>query len=287
MQSLICYKTMPYWNSRTLPEAFKQKHNTQEGTWAKLTITHGSLDFAMLAENGAVIETYTFSVDNQPPFIDPQAWHRIVACSDDLECQLAFYCQPELYYHKKHSMTPTHSEVINATRYINSGKALDLGCGVGRNSLYLNLLGFDVTSYDKNSQSIDSLNNMIREESLQNITADIFNINEDRIEDNYDLILSTVVFMFLDKNQVPIIISNMQDKTNKGGYNLIVAAMSTEDYPCSMPFSFTFKENELNDYYAGWDVIKYNQDIGQLHKTDAEGNRIKLRFATLLAKKPE
>ena len=30
---------------------------------------------------------------------------------------------------------------------------------------------------------------------------------------------------------------------------------------------------------------KYNGDVGQLHKTDAAGNRISLRFATLLARK--
>ncbi|NEN68144.1 tellurite methyltransferase, partial [Escherichia coli] len=27
-------------------------------------------------------------------------------------------------------------------------------------------------------------------------------------------------------------------------------------------------------------------DVGELHRTDASGNRIKLRFATLLARKP-
>ncbi|STY64791.1 Tellurite resistance protein TehB homolog [Mannheimia haemolytica] len=37
----------------------------------------------------------------------------------------------------------------------------------------------------------------------------------------------------------------MQKNTKVGGYNLIVCAMSTDDYPCPMPFSFTFKEGEL------------------------------------------
>jgi len=38
MQELICYKHMPVWNSSTLPAAFQEKHNTKEGTWAKLQI---------------------------------------------------------------------------------------------------------------------------------------------------------------------------------------------------------------------------------------------------------
>ena len=92
--------------------------------------------------------------------------------------------------------------------------------------------------------------------------------------------------MFLDRDRVPAIIENMQNHTNSGGYNLIVAAMSTEDVPCPVNFSFTFKENELRDYYQGWEFIKYNEEMGELHKTDANGNRIKMKFVTMLAKKP-
>lgn len=62
--------------------------------------------------------------------------------------------------------------------------------------------------------------------------------------------------------------------------------MSAGDYPCPLPFSFTFQEDELSRYYEAWEVVKHDRDIGKLHKTDEEGKRIKLRFATLLARKP-
>ncbi len=90
--------------------------------------------------------------------------------------------------------------------------------------------------------------------------------------------------MFLQPERIPHIISNMQECTLPGGYNLIISAMSTDDFPCTVPFSFTFQSGELKDYYQDWAILKYNEDVGQLHKTDAQGNRIKLRFATLLAK---
>ncbi|MBA0168788.1 SAM-dependent methyltransferase TehB [Pectobacterium sp. CFBP8739] len=286
MQDLICYKKMPQWNSQTLPAAFQEKHNTQEGTWAKLTVFKGEMAFSMLTEDGETLETFRFSEQNQPPFVEPQAWHRIVSFSDDLECQLSFFCSAEDFYHKKYGLTRTHSEVINAVQYIKPGKTLDLGCGGGRNSLYLNRRGFDVTACDKHEQSIDSLNNIIKSEALENIRAGVYNINLAEIKEQYDFILSTVVLMFLERDRIPHIISNMQDSTVNGGYNLIIAAMSTEDCPCPMPFSFTFQEGELKNYYADWEILKYNEDMGELHKTDAHGNRIKLRFATLLARKP-
>lgn len=169
---------------------------------------------------------------------------------------------------------------------VRPGKTLDLGCGSGRNSLYLNLLGFDVTAVDKNGDSIRHLQQLIEQEELQNISASSYNINEASLDNHYDFILSTVVLMFLQPERIPYIINNMQECTLAGGYNLIISAMSTDDFPCTVPFSFTLKSGELSQYYKDWDIIKYNEDVGQLHKTDAEGNRIKLRFATLLAKKP-
>lgn len=288
MENLICYKQMPVWNVYTLPQMFQEQHNTKVGTWAKLTILSGSLKYFELTEDGEILSETVFDTEHQPPFVVPQVWHKVQALSDDLTCQLAFYCTPEDFYAKKYNLTTTHSEVLNAVNYVKGGKALDLGCGRGRNSLYLNLLGFDVTAVDHNEESIDFLNRIIEKEGLSNISTDIYDINQATIGSQvgeFDLIVSTVVMMFLNRDRIPSIIENMQKNTKVGGYNLIVCAMSTEDYPCPMPFSFTFKESELANYYQDWELVKYNEDLGHLHKTDSEGNRIQLRFATMLAKK--
>ena len=191
----------------------------------------------------------------------------------------------ENYYTEKYGLTRTHSDVVNAATIVPPGKTLDLGCGSGRNSLYLNQKGFDVTAWDKNQMSISNLNKIIEAEGLRNITTDVVDINTLKFDGEYDFILSTVVMMFLERNTIPGLIANMQRCTKPGGYNLIVAAMDTEDFPCTVGFPFAFAEGELRNYYADWELIKYNEDVGELHKTDAEGNRIKLRFATMLARK--
>ena len=191
------------------------------------------------------------------------------------------------YFHHKYQLTPTHSEVVAAADLIPAGRALDLGCGVGRNALYLSLKGFDVTAWDKNADSIARVNEIISLEGLANITADIRDLNQLQLAEQYNFIFSTVVLMFLQPDSIPSLINNMQTHTLPGGYNLIVAAMDTPDYPCVMPFPFTFKPGELKNYYEHWEIIKYNEDVGQLHKVDSNGERIKLRFATLLAKKRE
>lgn len=191
----------------------------------------------------------------------------------------------ENYYTEKYGLTATHSDVVNAATIVPPGKTLDLGCGSGRNSLYLNQKGFDVTAWDKNPMSISNLNKIIAAEGLKNIVTDIVDLNSIHLDGEYDFILSTVVMMFLERKTIPGLIENMQRCTKLGGYNLIVAAMDTEDFPCNVGFPFAFTEGELRNYYAGWELIKYNEDIGQLHKTDEQGNRIKLRFTTMLARK--
>lgn len=281
---LICYKRMPVWTKDSLPQMFQEKHNTKVGTWGKLTILKGALKFYVLTEEGEVISEHIFTAENQAPLVEPQLWHKVEAISDDLECYLEFHCKKEDYFAKKYNMTATHSEVKAAVEIIPPCKVLDLGCGQGRNSLFLSLLGYDVTSWDHNESSIAFLNETKNKENLPIQTA-LYDINTANIQENYDFIVSTVVFMFLNRDAVPNIIANMQEHTNVGGYNLIVAAMDTADVPCPMPFSFTFKENELKNYYADWELVKYNEEMGELHKTDINGNRIKMKFVTMLAKK--
>lgn len=117
------------------------------------------------------------------------------------------------------------------------------------------------------------------------LQAGTYDINSASLEQDYDWIISTVVFMFLERERVPAIIRNMQEQTRPGGYNLIVAAMDTEDAPCPMNFSFTFGVGELKEYYRDWELVKYNEDFGQLHKRDENGHFLKMRFATMLARK--
>lgn len=281
----IAYKKMPIWNKESLPQMFQEMHNTKVGTWAKLTILSGSLKYFALDEAGNVLDTAIFDVENQAPFVEPQQWHRVAPLSDDLQCYLEFYCRPQDYVAKKYNMTNTHSEVVNAMQTIKPCKTLDLGCGQGRNSIFLGVQGFEVDAWDHNQSSIDFLNSVIEKEKSTQIKTALYDINQAAIQDNYDFILSTVVLMFLQRDRIPAIIANMQQHTNIGGYNLIVAAMSTDDMPCPMPFSFTFAENELKNYYQGWELIKYSEEPGELHKTDANGNRIKLKFVTMLARK--
>lgn len=283
-EKLIAYKRMPLWTKDTMPEAVQRKHNTKVGTWGKITVLKGKLKFVELTEDREEVASYIFEAGADNPMVQPQAWHRVEALTDDVEWFLEFYCEPKDYFPKKYNSNPVHSEVLEAMESLSPGKALDLGCGQGRNALFLAQHGFEVTAVDQNELALEILQSIVEQEDLE-MTVGLYDINSANLKQSYDLIVSTVVLMFLQADRIPAIIRNMQDQTNPGGYNLIVCAMDTEDYPCQVPFSFTFKEGELADYYKDWELVKYNENPGHLHRRDENGNRIALRFATMLAKK--
>ena len=284
MEKLVAYKRMPVWNKDTMPEAVQRKHNTKVGTWGKITVLKGILKFIELTEEGKVIAEHLFKAGTDNPMAQPQAWHRVEAATDDVEWYLEFYCKPEDYFPKKYNTHPVHSEVLEAMQTVQPCKALDLGCGQGRNALFLAQHGFDVTAVDQNELSLEILQSIVEQEDLE-MPVGLYDINSASIGQTYDFIVSTVVLMFLQADRIPAIIKNMQEQTSIGGYNLIVCAMDTEDYPCSVNFAFTFKEGELANYYQDWELVKYNENPGHLHRRDENGNRIQLRFATMLAKK--
>ena len=193
---------------------------------------------------------------------------------------------PENYFVEKYGLSAAHSELLAATPYLVGDRALDVGCGRGRNTLYLAQHGYQVDALDANPHAVDVLEQIIELEDLSSIHTAVKNLNQNPyIELKYDVIVCTVVMMFLEPSTIPVLIKEMQAATKPGGINVIVSAMNTQAHPMQSDFRFGFKEGELSGYYEGWELLKYNEDVGQMHRRDASGNFVEMQFATMIAKK--
>ncbi|MGM1051249.1 MAG: tellurite resistance methyltransferase TehB [Pseudomonadota bacterium] len=181
----------------------------------------------------------------------------------------------------RYGLSPVHSEVAETCRVVAPCRVLDMGCSNGRNALYLSQLGFDVTAVDNNPGAIDMLQQIVSREGIDNIKAQVYDINGAGLSMDYGLIVCTVTLMFLDPSRVDAIIADMQEHTLPGGYNTVVCAMDTDEHPCPVGFPFTLGAGQLREAYEGWELIKYNEDVGTMH------NGAQLQFATMLARRPE
>jgi len=179
----------------------------------------------------------------------------------------------------RYGLNQAHSEVVKACQIIAPCDVLDMGCSSGRNALYLSQLGFKVTAVDVNPQAIATLQSIVDREGIATIAPRVYDIQQASLDADYGLIACTVTLMFIDPSRVGAVLSDMQQHTLPGGYNLIVCAMDTAEYPCPMNFPFTLQPGELSAYYQDWELVNYNEDLGTMH------NGAQLQFATMLARK--
>lgn len=287
--TLVKYKTLSPWTETTLPETFRTKHNTKPGTWAKIIVQAGRLQYDALNEAGDILSSDIITPKHTDFFVEPGAWHQVTPL-ESLSCFVEFYCHPEDYYQKKYHFAAPHSDVLALLQGRLSGDKklnfLDLGCGKGRNATYLHAHGHRVTALDKNISSINHLQSVIQQENVEDtFQAHVYDINTAALSDDYDLIISTVVFQFLRSESLPQVIENMQAKTKPHGYNFIIAPVSSLEFPCPIDFPSTFAPQALRNHYTHWQICQYQEQSGTFHRKDSSGKPIEATFATLLAQK--
>jgi tellurite methyltransferase len=124
------------------------------------------------------------------------------------------------------------------------------------------------------------------DEVFSTLSIETYDIEAATIENDYDLIISTVVLQFLQPSTVAAVIGNLQQHTRPGGYNLIVAPALSKDMKCGIDFPFFFAENQLRKFYQQWTIRKYVEAVGAFHRKDVNGNFFQSNFATLIAQKP-
>jgi 2-polyprenyl-3-methyl-5-hydroxy-6-metoxy-1,4-benzoquinol methylase len=158
-------------------------------------------------------------------------------------------------------LTP-NTIVRNILLYRKSGIVLDLGVGPGRNAIFLAASGFSVIGVDKDTMAIDRFKHNASESGVS-VSAELADILNFEIRDNYDVIVSTSVLHFIaDPEKV---IERMKFHTNIMGLNAVSAF--TEDNP-DKRFTHLFKKEELLHYYDEWEILEYREYLTDWEQHD-------------------
>lgn len=117
------------------------------------------------------------------------------------------------------------------TDYPKRGTVLDLGCGQGRDSIFLASLGYQVTAVDNSKIGVTQMIKKSKKQKLnvKSIVADIINL---KLNEKFDTILFDMLLHSFEKSQQSEILRKYSDSLNKNGMLCIIFPddMSTDHF---------------------------------------------------------
>jgi len=138
-----------------------------------------------------------------------------------------------------------------------------LGCGQGRDSLFLAKNDFLVTAIDSSEVAINQIKVKKNEFSFDNLELICGDISDFKIENGkYDAIICRNVLNFLDKEKTLKIVNNLKTNSKNGAY--IVIDVFTKDDPSFISdnkFVCYFEEQELLKIFSDFKIVYYLENI--------------------------
>ncbi len=141
-------------------------------------------------------------------------------------------------------------------------KVIDLGCGEGRNALFLAKHGCEVTAIDHSKTAIDKVRKGADTLGV-NVKTMVCDLNEFEPKEKYDLVLAHGVLHFLDIENWRKLLSKLKESTNIGGFHSFSVFMPTDEYDVpdeikAAGHKKSFKKGDINDFYGDWQRIRFD-----------------------------
>jgi tellurite methyltransferase len=160
---------------------------------------------------------------------------------------------------------PSHEIVEIVSALPKGARCLDLGCGEGRNSIYLAGKGFDITAIDRSEAAIAKVNALAARAGvkLTAFVADIANID---IEEDYDLIMAHGVLYYLSNSEWRDLLARAKERTRPAGFNVYTVFIFSDQYPRTPEFrsaryTHSFSPDELKAFYRDWEILRYDSYV--------------------------
>jgi tellurite methyltransferase len=156
---------------------------------------------------------------------------------------------------------------------LESGRTLDVACGIGRNALYLAEQHFDVTAVDVSTEALDQLSVEAAQRGVV-VKVLLADLESEPIlpEGPFDLI---IVFFFLHRP----LIAKLIDLLRPGGLMVLRTFSDAGNSPgIDLDPRFVLGCGELLDVFRGWEVV--------LHEEGLESSSKGGSLAGIIARKP-
>ena len=140
---------------------------------------------------------------------------------------------------------------------------LDVGCGEGKNPIFLAENGFkNVDAFDLSKAGIDKLLRIADLKEVK-VNAWVQDLTKFSFKKKYDLIISYGTLHFVNKDEWKRFIIEAKDNTNIGGLN--VFQIFTNKVPASYDIAAFVKgladEGELKSMYQDWQIVSTRSHV--------------------------
>ncbi|MBL7056113.1 methyltransferase domain-containing protein [Candidatus Woesearchaeota archaeon] len=149
------------------------------------------------------------------------------------------------------------------------GKLLDLGCGQGRDSLFLASLGYDVTAVDSSKVGVDQMMNISKERGI-NVEGIVENVLDLKLNKEFEVILFDMILHSFGKSKQKYLLRKYAAFLKKKGILCIV-------FPDDMKTDYFM--GMLNSLKCHWKLL---EEVRILDVPNIEGESGDLAFMMMV-----
>lgn len=142
-------------------------------------------------------------------------------------------------------------------------EVLDIGCGEGKDAVYMAEKGCNVTAFDVTQSGIRKVKKLAEERSVK-IDAFVADVNDFEINKKFDIIYSTGTIQYLFDENIDSFFKKINDITKIGGivyFNVFVDKSFLELPPDWDKEEKMWKTGDLFRYFSDWKIHKITETI--------------------------
>lgn len=148
-------------------------------------------------------------------------------------------------------------EIMRIKPPVKAYKVIDIGCGEGKDAVFLARNGYDVTAFDASEQGLSKARELA---DTYGVKVDFFkaDVRDFRLEADYDIIFSSGVFHYIPLELRENVVNNLKAHTTTNGINVVNVFVEKPFIPLPPDTEKgefvvdSWKSGELFMYYHDW-----------------------------------
>lgn len=148
-------------------------------------------------------------------------------------------------------------------------KVLDIGCGEGKDAVWLAKQGYSVTAFDITSNGVRKAKEMAKEQGVD-INVFVADVNNFEINEKFDIIYSTGTIQYLEDDKIDGFFKKVKDMTNVNGVNWFNVFVDKPFIPLPPDWDETEKmwpTAKLFTYYPEWKFERIDETVFECHSS--------------------